>query len=346
MRSQSGIVIVTPALADANNGNWQTARRWARMLATEYPVSLLAEWPGPVSQGGSVQGQAPQGATRPGLASQTPVPSLMIALHARRSAASIERWKKACPDAPLLVALTGTDLYRDIDTDPHAQRSLEWADGLIVLNTLGARRLAPRLQSKVTVVLQSCSARKPWPLARRHLRVLMVGHLRSEKAPETFFEAARLLADRPDIRLEHIGGALDDSLGAQARQLMRECPNYQWLGALPHAEVRRRIQQAGLLVHPSRMEGGAHVVIEAMRSATAVLASGIDGNVGLLGEAYEGYFPVGNAQALASLITSAREVPGMLEGLRKQVLMRADQFAPEHEKAVLLQQVRNLLIRH
>lgn len=326
VKSESGIVIVTPALADANNGNWQTARRWARMLATEYPVSLTAQWSDPASDALS--------------------PSLMIALHARRSAASIERWKAACPDAPLLVVLTGTDLYRDIETDSSAQRSLELADGLIVLNALGAQRLPERLRDKATVVLQSCSARKPWPLAQRHLRVLMVGHLRSEKAPETLFEAARLLADRPDILIDHIGGALDESLAHQARRLMQDCPNYRWLGALPHDEVRRRIQRAGLLVHPSRMEGGAHVVIEAIRSSTAVLASGIDGNIGLLGEAYEGYFPLGSAHAMASLIASARDVPGMLTGLRQQVMRRAERFAPEHEKATLLARVRGFLPRH
>lgn len=328
-QSESGIVIVTPALADANNGNWQTARRWARMLATEYPVRLVGQWPDEPSQ-----------------ASNTRPPALMIALHARRSAASIERWKAASPDSPLIVALTGTDLYRDIEIDASAQRSLELADGLIVLNTLGAQRLPERLRSKVTVVLQSCSARQPWPLAQRHLRVVMVGHLRAEKAPETLFAAARRLADRPDIVFDHIGGALDESLAQQARRLMQDCPNYRWLGALPHVEVRRRIQRAGLLVHPSRMEGGAHVVIEAIRSSTAVLASGIDGNIGLLGEGYEGYFPVGNAEALASLITSARDVPGMLVELRQQVSRRAERYAPEHEKATLLAQVRGLLTRH
>ena len=41
------VVIVTPALADANNGNWQTARRWARMLASAYRVQLLPRVPGP-----------------------------------------------------------------------------------------------------------------------------------------------------------------------------------------------------------------------------------------------------------------------------------------------------------
>ena len=39
-------MIVTPALADANNGNWQTARRWARMLAGAYRVTLVDRWTG------------------------------------------------------------------------------------------------------------------------------------------------------------------------------------------------------------------------------------------------------------------------------------------------------------
>lgn len=321
MMEQAGIVLITPALADANNGNWQTARRWARMLSQAYPVRLAAAWQGEPA-------------------------SLMIALHARRSAESIARWRTAHPAAPLVVVLTGTDLYRDIATDSQAQRSLELADRLIVLNALGAERLEQAWRRKVTVVLQSCSARQPWPLSRRRLRVLMVGHLRSEKAPETYFEAVRQLREREDIRFDHIGGALDAELGRQASRLMQDCPNYRWLGPLAHAEVRRRIQRAGLLVHPSRMEGGAHVVIEAVRSATAVLGSGIDGNVGLLGEDYQGYFPVGDANALASLITSARDVPGMLEGLRKQVAQRAEAFAPSREQATLLSIVGPLMRRH
>jgi glycosyltransferase involved in cell wall biosynthesis len=213
----------------------------------------------------------------------------------------------------------------------------------VVLNTLGGQRLSPELRNKVTVVLQSCSARQTWPLARQSLRVLMVGHLRAEKSPQTYFEAVRQLADRRDIRFDHIGQALDPTLGQQAQDLMRRCPQYRWLGGRPHAEVRRRIQRAGVLVHPSRMEGGAHVVIEAVRSGTAVLASGIDGNLGLLGEDYDGYFPVGDATALAHLIASARDVPGMLEALRAQSLQKAARFDPSREKAALLALINALL---
>src|SRR5690606_8578993 len=93
------VCIVTPALADANNGNWQTARRWSRLLAGHYRVALVRQWPD---------------------AGITERPVALIALHARRSAASIAAWAAGDTRAPLVVVLTGTDLYRDIDSDADA----------------------------------------------------------------------------------------------------------------------------------------------------------------------------------------------------------------------------------
>ena len=135
----------------------------------------------------------------------------------------------------------------------------------------------------------------------------MVGHLREEKSPETLFAAARLLATQRDIYIDHIGEPLDPALGEAARATMAAAPNYRWLGGLPHEAVRRRIQRAHLLIHASRMEGGAHVIMEAVASGTPVLASRIDGNVGMLGADYAGYFPWGDADALAALILRCHE---------------------------------------
>jgi putative glycosyltransferase (TIGR04348 family) len=300
------IVIVTPALADANNGNWQTASRWARLLAPAYRVRLAASW-----DGGDED--------------------LMIALHARRSAASIERWRQQRVKAPLALVLTGTDLYRDIRTDASAQRSLQSADRLVVLNELGELDLPERLRDKARVVLQSCAARLPQTKTGRHQRALMVGHLRDEKAPQTYFEAAALLTRRADLLFDHIGSALQAELGDAAMALMDGCPNYRWLGGLPRGAVRRRIQAAHVLVHASRMEGGANVLIEALRSGTPVLASRIPGNVGLLGDDYGGYFPVEDAPALARLLERARDEPGMLDTLQVQCMARADLFDPKRE---------------
>ena len=95
------------------------------------------------------------------------------------------------------------------------------------------------------------------------------------------------MAHRSDIVLDHIGAPLDADLGRQARQLADEVPTYRYLGEQTHAATRARIARAHVLVHPSRMEGGAHVVMEAVMSGTPVLASRIDGNVGMLGADYE-----------------------------------------------------------
>jgi len=244
----------------------------------------------------------------------------------------------------LLVVLTGTDLYRDIDSDADAQRSLKLADRLVVLNELGAARLPEAFRGRCGVVLQSCPARRPLTTKpRRFLRALMVGHLRGEKDPATWFRAIRRLSDRTDLRFDHIGEALDATLADEARALMAAAPAYRWLGARSHAEVRRRIQAAHLLVHPSVMEGGAQVVIEAMRSGTPVLASRMDGNVGLLGAGYGGYFAVGDDEALAALLERARDEPAMLPDLVRQIERRAPLFAPGAEAAILHRLVRGLL---
>jgi putative glycosyltransferase (TIGR04348 family) len=319
------IVIVSPGLAalerGAHHGNWQTASRWAQMLASHYRVRLAEAW-SPEAVGDT---------------------ALLIALHARRSAPSVAAWRARGEHRPAIVVLTGTDLYRDIDHDASAQRTLADADALVVLNELGLQRLPAALRARGRVVLQSCTARQALPKPSRHLRAVMVGHLRDEKDPATYFRAATRLADRPDIRLDHIGAALDARLGAEAQALAERLPGYRWLVAMPHGEVRRRIQAAHLLVHPSRMEGGAHVVIEAIRSGTPVLASRIDGNLGLLGADYLGLFEPGDDAQLATLLAQARDDPDMLARLQRQLAPRADRFAPETERATLLNLVAALL---
>ncbi len=303
---------MTPALADANNGNWQTAWRWQRFLAPLYPTRLVKTWPDGAAD----------------------ADTLMIALHARRSADAIAAWHARHGSERLAVVLTGTDLYRDIQTDAAAQRSLALAGQLVVLQALGGRMLPAAYHDKTRTIYQSATARKTLSKSPQRLRALMVGHLREEKSPETLFAAAHLLARRKDIFIDHIGAPLDPALAQAARATMAACPNYRWLGGRPHEETRRRIQRAHLLIHTSCMEGGAHVILEAAVSGTPVLASRIDGNVGMLGDDYAGYFDWNDTAGLAALLSQCRNAQSdLLSRLARQTATRAGLFSPARECA-------------
>ena len=328
--SRPSIVIVSPALAAANNGNWQTARRWRELLAPTCDVRITQDWPDAQAQGDDV----------------------MLALHARRSAGAIQAWAQAHGSKGLAVVLTGTDLYQDIGSDPAAQRSLHLADRLVVLQELGVTALPEALRGKASVIYQSTEPLAAVAKTSELLRAVMVGHLRAVKSPQTLFEAAQLLTSRDDIRIDHIGEALEPELGAQARATALKWPGYHWLGALPHDQTRECIRRAHLLIHASAMEGGAHVVLEAVCSGTPVLASRIPGNVGMLGADYEGYFSHGEAAELAALMLRCRAgQPGSSDGLAdpllgrlgEQCALRAPLFAPESERTALLHLIDQLL---
>jgi putative glycosyltransferase (TIGR04348 family) len=325
MSSKPSICIISPGLAAANNGNWQTAKRWQHILSNDYHVEIMLQWDGTI-------GSKPYDA--------------MLALHARRSADSIAQWVAKFPAKTIVLALTGTDLYRDIAVDPLAQQSLKLAHRLVVLQDMGSKSLPAEFQSKCQVIFQSTPRRQMVKKTTQKLRALMVGHLRSEKSPETYFAAAKALAHRSDIVLDHIGAPLDAGFGKQARQLAAELPTYRYLGEQTHAATRARIARAHVLVHPSRMEGGAHVVMEAVMSGTPVLASRIDGNVGMLGADYTGYFDCGGVEQLANALIECREgqnqLVSKLAELARQCNLREKLFEPLSEKSALNNLFRDL----
>ena len=313
------VLIVSPATARENNGNWQTASRWARFLRPSYDAAIAPAW-----------------------STQDPAPDLLIALHARRSAAALAAFAGAHPARPRILVLTGTDLYRDLDTCPEARASLDLASAIVLLQPDGLARLAPQQRAKAHVMFQSAPAlAPPPPAARRFVDVCMVGHLRPEKDPLTFMHAAALL-QRPGLRLLHIGAALDAALGQAALATAAAHPHYRWLGPMAHGAARQRLKRCHAMVIASRMEGGANVIIEAVTCGVPVLASDISGNRGMLGQDYAGYFPLGDAAALAALIARSIDDPAFLALLRRQCAARAALFTPAAEQAALRDLVENL----
>lgn len=323
------MLLVTPYLADANNGNWRTAARWARLLSPHFRVI--------------VQAAAATVTSGPAAAAD-----VMIALHARRSHAAIAAWRALHPRRPHAVVLTGTDLYRDWPAgDRDTLDSIEHADQLLVLQDDALAQLPSALQRRTRVIFQSARSLLPWRQKRDdRLQCVLVAHLRDEKDPQTAFAAWNMLPPDVPATLTMIGAALDPALGRAAGDLAAADPRVQWLGARAHPWTRQAIKRAHLLLVPSRMEGGANVVVEAVTSGTAVLGSRMSGNVGMLGRDYEGYFDVGDAAGLATLLTRCCSDRQVLRHLELQCALRAPLFAPHAEAAALRNSVETLLAMH
>jgi putative glycosyltransferase (TIGR04348 family) len=306
------IALVTPAGAGSRAGNRHTALRWAAMLrAAGHRVSIGTAW-------------------RPGDAAD-----LMLALHARRSHASIKAFSQAHPERPLVVALTGTDVYRDIRSSKDARESLRLADRFITLQRLAARELAPGMRRRVAVVVQSSSTRLRHRPIARGFRAVVIGHLRKEKDSLRALSALRLLPDHAGIQLIQLGEALEDDMARQAKAAMRRDPRYRWLGSVPHGAALRWLASSHVLVMSSRMEGGANVVSEAIRIGVPVLASRIPGNVGLLGADYPGFFQPGDQAALAALLARVQADAGFYRRLRQWMRRLRPMVAPRNEAAAL-----------
>lgn len=317
------IALITPAGRGSHAGNRATATRWA---------GLLRELGGCVRLVGSEEG-AEKGADACRLAGQPP--DLVLALHAVRSHAAIRACREAFPACPLVVVLTGTDVYRFQHSHPGPfLESLEASDALIGLHDCLAEDLPPRFLSRLHVVHQSARPlppRAPRP-RRRWFEVLVAGHLREEKDSLRAAQAMHELPATSRLRVVQLGGAHSPDWADAARAEMARNGRYRWLGDLPRWRVRQWMARARLMVISSRMEGGANVVSEACVAGLPVVASAIPGNRGLLGEDYAGYFPVADTAALRELLLHAEATPAFVERLREQVQARAPLFRPESER--------------
>ena len=310
------IVIVTPAAPGSRHGNRHTALRWARHLrALGHATQVAVDWDGCDCD-------------------------LLIALHARRSHAAIRAWKSAHPQRPLVLVLTGTDLYRDIRHDADARASLRLADRMVVLQPKGLDELSAAQRAKTGVIFQSVRAVRRQAPPHSYFLVTVIGHLREEKDP---FRAALALAHLPQsVRVVQLGQAMTAEMGRQARALMHAEPRYRWRGELDHAAAMRWLARSHAMVISSRMEGGAHVVSEAIAIGVPVIASAIPGNIGLLGADYPGYYPFANETALAAQLARAHCDPTWLARLEAAVKAQRRQVDAATERKAIASLIAGL----
>jgi putative glycosyltransferase (TIGR04348 family) len=257
--------------------------------------------------------------------------AVLIALHAYRSHLSIVRFKEKHPKRPVVLILTGTDLYRDIENHSEVIQSMEMADRLIVLQSSALDSIPSHLRHKAQVIYQSIAINLP-VAPKAGFLVSVIGHLRDEKDPFCIARSLPLLPSDSKIQVQHLGQAMSPSMEELARQLNVTLDRYQWIGEVSHAQALQVLSQSRLMVISSRMEGGAHVVSEAIALGIPVLASDIPGNRGLLGDDYPGYYPVEDESALAVLLYQSETIPSFYASLQQHIHLRKECIEPAREK--------------
>lgn len=313
------IAVVSEMRRGVETGNRVTARRWARLLRElGHQVTVGAEYGGQPSD-------------------------VLVALHARKSFPSLERFRRERPGKPVVVALTGTDLYRDIRTSADARKALEAADRLVLLQPEGLLSLPPAVRAKACVIHQSATRpRGRFPPRKDAFEVVVLGHLRPVKDPLRTAAAARLRPASSRLRVLHVGAALTANAAAAARREQASNPRYRWLGPLPRWRALRVLARARALVLSSEMEGGANVVSEALASSVPILSSRIAGTVGVLGPDHPGYFEVGDTEGLAALLARAEDDRTFLAELRRHGRSHAALVSPARERASWRRLLREL----
>jgi len=303
------IKLVIPSPKGVLDGNRVTVQRWARILkGLGHRVGIEGRY-----QGNSCD--------------------LLIAVHACKSFSSIGRFCREHTDRPLVVVLSGTDLYQDLKRGSEVTQSLSMATHIVVLQKQALEEIPQEFRPKATVIYQSAKPLKGSPPPpKSYFRVCTVGNLRPVKDPFRLALAGRRLPASSRLRIWQVGQALSSEMRKTALAESRRNGRYRWMNGLPYWRTRRLIASSHLVAITSRVEGSSNVLSEALVSSVPVVASRIPGLIGTLGTDYSGYFPPGDTQALKRLLLRAETEVEFYQKLKAECTRIASVVQPQREQ--------------
>ena len=308
--------LIDPAPRGVTTGNRVTALRWARCLRQlGVRVRRSIAWEGQPCD-------------------------VLVALHAVKSAAAIERYLVEAPTGRLIVAGTGTDLHASGPERAIAEANLLRAHAVIVLQPAALAEVPAAARPRV--ILQSVSPCLDRPRAAPGFQTCVLANLRAVKDPLLAARAAALLPASSQVHVALLGASTDPELGLAASEFVQRSLRFSWLGAYRHRAARRFLTASRALLSTSLSEGGANAVSEAIVAGVPPLVTAIPGSLGLLGADWPAAFPVGDATALADLLLRAERDAAFYGDLRARLRLLAPAFAPAREVAAWRELLRDL----
>ncbi|MFN3242259.1 MAG: glycosyltransferase family 4 protein [Planctomycetota bacterium] len=270
------ISIVTPAERGSRAGNRVTALRWAGLLRElGHRPRLATTWRGQPCD-------------------------VLVTVHAVKSAQAAIDARRARPDLAIVTLLSGTDIYPKFAPDARTAEALRCADALLALQPLALDVLPTDLRERARPMIQSATAvdapRDPG------FSACLLAHLRPVKNPLLAVRAVAALPQRLACTLAIAGERLDPDYGDEVERAAATDERVRLVGALDRRDSKRLLARSTVCLVPSRAEGGANVVSEAIAAGTPVLCSAIPGNLGLLGDDWPGTFTDDDVDACAALL--------------------------------------------
>jgi glycosyltransferase involved in cell wall biosynthesis len=307
------VLVTTPYARDSLQGNTVTAKRVVSiLLETGLDASVISN------------------------DDKVEYADVIIALHARKSAHFIDDFLALNPAGKVIVYLTGTDLYHDIPNGCQiCERSMSLADVLVVSHELTLNALPEKYRKKAMSVHKSIQL--PDFLGEEKIEIdpnlfTIIGHLRAVKQPFMAVESMQLLEDSVRVKLVLLGNEIDEDSGEIARSWEAIDSRFQWLGGVEYLQALQWMRRSVATINTSLIEGGANSVGESIMLGVPVLATRIEGNIGMLGEDYAGYFSAESKQELADIMQRVISDADFLAMLREQVRVRKKKFTRENEK--------------
>jgi len=199
---------------------------------------------------------------------------------------------------PMIMTLTGTDLYVDLKTPETREavlRVLAQADRLTVFND-SARRLLVRegvASHKISVIHQSVffpekkerDFRAELHIGRKTKVCLLMGGIRRIKNFGYAFPVLeKVRKNVPDLCLLIAGGVLEEKEFLRLTRKSSGRPWIRFLGEVSREEIPSLLGCADIVLNTSDSESDANAVMEALTFGKAVVGRRVSGSTSLLAE--------------------------------------------------------------